>query len=90
MYVTHELGFSPEVAHRVWFIDAGEILELAEPEAFFGRSIRGLSDSCPIRVITDPTGKGIRISGIIPLPPSSWPRTPPISSTDRSCTWTTG
>ncbi|WP_105385468.1 amino acid ABC transporter ATP-binding protein [Neorhizobium alkalisoli] len=33
--VTHEMGFAREVADRVWFIDAGEILETAPPEEFF-------------------------------------------------------
>ncbi len=36
MCVTHEMGFAREVADRVWFMDAGQILEVAEPEAFFG------------------------------------------------------
>ena len=33
--VTHEMGFAREVAHRVIFMDQGEILEIAEPTAFF-------------------------------------------------------
>lgn len=33
--VTHEMGFAREVADRIWFIDAGEILETAPPEEFF-------------------------------------------------------
>jgi ABC-type polar amino acid transport system ATPase subunit len=33
--VTHEMGFAREVAHRVIFMDQGEILEVAEPDAFF-------------------------------------------------------
>ncbi len=37
MCVTHEMGFAREVADRVWFMDAGRILEVAEPEAFFTR-----------------------------------------------------
>ncbi len=35
MVVTHEMGFAREVAHRVVFIDHGEILEEAPPEDFF-------------------------------------------------------
>jgi polar amino acid transport system ATP-binding protein len=35
MCVTHEMGFAREVADRVWFMDKGEILEQATPEAFF-------------------------------------------------------
>jgi polar amino acid transport system ATP-binding protein len=33
--VTHEMGFAREVADRIWFMDAGEVLETATPEAFF-------------------------------------------------------
>lgn len=33
--VTHEMGFAREVADRVWFMDAGKILEEADPEEFF-------------------------------------------------------
>ena len=49
MCVTHEMGFAREVADRVWFMDAGRILETAEPESFFRhpehpRAQRFLSD----------------------------------------------
>jgi polar amino acid transport system ATP-binding protein len=37
MCVTHEMGFAREVADRVWFMDAGQILETAPPEEFFSR-----------------------------------------------------
>jgi polar amino acid transport system ATP-binding protein len=33
--VTHEMGFARDVADRVWFIDAGQILEMATPQDFF-------------------------------------------------------
>lgn len=33
--VTHEMGFAREVANRVVFMDGGEIIEQAPPEAFF-------------------------------------------------------
>ncbi len=33
--VTHEMGFARDVADRIWFIDAGQILETAPPEEFF-------------------------------------------------------
>ena len=33
--VTHEMGFAREVAHRIIFMDRGEILEVGEPAAFF-------------------------------------------------------
>jgi polar amino acid transport system ATP-binding protein len=49
MCVTHEMGFAREVADQVWFMDAGRILETADPETFFTapqhpRSQRFLSD----------------------------------------------
>lgn len=34
--VTHEMGFARQVAHRVVFMDGGQIVEAAAPEAFFG------------------------------------------------------
>jgi general L-amino acid transport system ATP-binding protein len=33
--VTHEVGFAREVADRVVFMDDGQIVEIATPEAFF-------------------------------------------------------
>src|SRR3546814_7938860 len=33
--VTHEMGFARTVAHRVVFMDGGEIIEENEPEKFF-------------------------------------------------------
>jgi general L-amino acid transport system ATP-binding protein len=33
--VSHEMGFAKSVAHRVLFMDGGEILESNEPEEFF-------------------------------------------------------
>ncbi len=33
--VTHEMGFARDVADRIWFLDAGQILETATPEEFF-------------------------------------------------------
>jgi ABC-type polar amino acid transport system ATPase subunit len=35
MVVTHEMGFARRVAHRVVFMDAGRVVEEANPEAFF-------------------------------------------------------
>jgi glutamate transport system ATP-binding protein len=35
MVVTHEMGFARRVAHRVVFMDAGQVVEEAPPEAFF-------------------------------------------------------
>jgi ABC-type polar amino acid transport system ATPase subunit len=33
--VTHEMGFAHKVADRMVFMDAGEIVEIADPETFF-------------------------------------------------------
>ncbi len=33
--VTHEMGFAREVAHRVAFMDQGQLVEVAPPEEFF-------------------------------------------------------
>jgi glutamate/aspartate transport system ATP-binding protein len=35
MVVTHEMGFARKVAHRVVFMDRGEIAEDADRQAFF-------------------------------------------------------
>jgi polar amino acid transport system ATP-binding protein len=35
MCVTHEMKFARDVADRVWFMDAGRILETTTPDAFF-------------------------------------------------------
>jgi glutamate/aspartate transport system ATP-binding protein len=37
MVVTHEMGFARKVAHRVIFMDKGEIVEDAAKEDFFGK-----------------------------------------------------
>ena len=34
--VTHEMGFARKVANRVVFMDEGEVVEVADPESFFG------------------------------------------------------
>ncbi len=36
LVVSHEMGFAKSVAHRVMFMDAGQILEQNDPEEFFG------------------------------------------------------
>ncbi|YCI06679.1 amino acid ABC transporter ATP-binding protein (plasmid) [Ensifer sp. D2-11] len=36
--VTHEMGFARKVADRVVFMEAGEVIEVNEPEAFFDAS----------------------------------------------------
>src|SRR5437764_45334 len=37
MVVTHEMGFASKVAHRVIFMDQGEIVEDAPKDDFFGK-----------------------------------------------------
>jgi len=37
MVVTHEMGFARSVAHRVIFMDGGEIVEDAKKDDFFGK-----------------------------------------------------
>lgn len=49
MCVTHEMNFAREVADCIWFMDAGRILEKADPASFFSkpqhpRAQRFLSD----------------------------------------------
>jgi polar amino acid transport system ATP-binding protein len=49
MCVTHEMKFARDVADRIWFMDAGRILETATPDEFFStpqhpRAQRFLSD----------------------------------------------
>ena len=36
MVVTHEMGFARRVAHRVIFMDGGQIVEEGDPQTFFG------------------------------------------------------
>ena len=35
MVVTHEMGFARRVAHRVIFMDGGQVVEEADPQTFF-------------------------------------------------------
>jgi glutamate/aspartate transport system ATP-binding protein len=37
MVVTHEMGFARKVAHRVIFMDQGQIVEDLPKEEFFGK-----------------------------------------------------
>jgi general L-amino acid transport system ATP-binding protein len=37
LVVSHEMGFARQVANRVVFMDAGQIIEVNEPEAFFSK-----------------------------------------------------
>jgi glutamate/aspartate transport system ATP-binding protein len=37
MVVTHEMGFARKVAHRVVFMDRGQIVEDLPKEEFFGK-----------------------------------------------------
>lgn len=35
MIVTHEMQFAREVAHEIWFLDSGQIIEKSQPADFF-------------------------------------------------------
>jgi ABC-type polar amino acid transport system ATPase subunit len=37
--VTHEMGFAKSVAHRVMFMDAGQVVEENSPEDFFNNPV---------------------------------------------------
>lgn len=37
LIVTHEMGFARAVADRIIFMDAGQIVEISKPEAFFSK-----------------------------------------------------
>jgi general L-amino acid transport system ATP-binding protein len=37
LVISHEMGFARTVAHRVMFMDGGEIVEESPPEEFFSR-----------------------------------------------------
>jgi general L-amino acid transport system ATP-binding protein len=39
--VTHEMGFARQVADRVIFMDAGQIVEVNHPDAFFDAPLHG-------------------------------------------------
>ena len=49
MCVTHEMSFAREVADRVWFMDAGRILETADPETFFTEPAAPSRAALPVR-----------------------------------------
>ena len=49
MVVTHEMGFASKVAHRVIFMDQGEIVEDALKEEFFGASAQRPGAEIPVQ-----------------------------------------
>ena len=50
--VTHEMGFARSVADRVIFMDAGEIIEEATPEIFFGAPRNERTKLFPSQILT--------------------------------------
>jgi ABC-type multidrug transport system ATPase subunit len=64
MVVTHEMGFARRVAHRVVFMDGGQIVEVQAPQAFFRgapvRSAQGvpLEDSLPLGPLQQTGSRG--------------------------------
>jgi polar amino acid transport system ATP-binding protein len=70
--VTHEMGFAREVADRIWFMDAGRVLERASPQAFFDspqhpRARQFLSD------IRAPLPDSATLRRRLTPPPDPWP-----------------
>ena len=47
LVVTHEMGFARQVADRVIFMDAGQIIEQNEPEAFFTKPAARADQALP-------------------------------------------
>ena len=60
--VTHEMGFARKAANRVIFMDAGQIVEEADPESFFtnaaDRSGEGLPEQDPDALMSPPVSSG--------------------------------
>ncbi len=52
MVVTHEMGFARRVAHRVVFMDAGEVVEAGQP----GRLLRRTADRTSQAIPGEPGG----------------------------------
>jgi general L-amino acid transport system ATP-binding protein len=50
--VTHEMGFARKVADRIVFMDAGEIIEINEPDIFFGDALNPRTRSFLQRVLS--------------------------------------
>ena len=49
MCVTHEMGFARRVAHRVVFMDEGQIVEVQTPEAFFAAPQSDRGQAVPVQ-----------------------------------------
>ena len=60
LVVTHEMGFAREVADRVVFMDSGQIVEAAPPEAFFGTPQHERTTGVP--------GAGVAVNGTSVVP----------------------
>jgi len=56
--VTHEMGFAREVADRIVFMDAGEIVEQGAPEAFFAAPKEARTRAFLRRVLQKPVTTG--------------------------------
>ncbi|MFF2323966.1 amino acid ABC transporter ATP-binding protein [Agrobacterium sp. NPDC058088] len=50
--VTHEMGFARRVANRVFFMDAGEIVEMASAQAFFENPTSDRAKSFLAKILT--------------------------------------
>ena len=49
MVVTHEMGFARKVAHRVIFMDRGQIVEDAPKDDFFGKPRSRARPAVPVQ-----------------------------------------
>ena len=83
MVVTHEMGFAKKVANRVIFMDAGEIVEDAQKDDFFGHPAQRSRAAIPVE---DPVALIILVSKNRPVSrmrDSDWPPLRPSAIDDR-------
>ncbi len=57
--VTHEMGFARAVADRVVFMDAGEIVEIADPETFFTKPQHSRTKLFLTQILIDRRGEDV-------------------------------
>ena len=50
--VTHEMGFARKAANRVIFMDAGQIVEEADPESFFTHAQSARAEDFLSKILT--------------------------------------
>src|SRR5207302_633938 len=62
MVVTHEMGFARRVAHRVVFMDAGQVVEEAAPEQFFAAARSDRAREFLSKIL--PTNRRVTMRGV--------------------------